>query len=886
MSPDRDRWATLERLFHEALEQPSTERARFLDQACQGQPALRAELDRLLAAEGLAEGRITRIVSHEAKGAANALTAAGYGQIGPYRLARELGRGGMGAVWLAERAEGGFRQSVALKLILPGAGGDQVIRRFRAERQILAGLRHSNIAALLDGGTTPDGRPYLVMEHIEGLPIDRYCEERNLDVRSRLELFLAVCSAVQFAHAKLIVHRDVKPQNILVTSEGVPKLLDFGIAKILAPQSPGEEIERTATGMRLLSAPYASPEQIRGQPISIATDVYSLGVLLYELLTGRLPYDVPRDEPLALAEAIRDSEPRRPSAGFSTEAPGACEAATARRTTVERLRRLLVGDLDNICLLALRKEPEQRYPSVEALAEDVRRHLDGLPVRAHGEAFSYRAGKFVRRHRWGVGAGAAAVIMLTAFGVVMAVQARRLAGERDAASAARANAEQVAAFLTSIFEVSDPSESRGRTVTARDLLDQGARRIETELAGQPDMQAAMMRLIGDVYGTLGLNEQARPLLERALAQHRARHGEEHEEVASSKLAMAVLLQDLGDLEGAEPLFRESLATRQRLFGTEHPAVSETLSDLAYLLETKGDPVAAEELFREALAQDQEFFPPDDPRVISSMVKLARLLRQNGKIDEAEPILREALATQRRIYGDAHPETASTMRNLASLLRDKGDFPEADTLYQKAIAVRREVLGDDHPEMANTLNSYALLLQRMGESERAVATLQEFIRIMEIVYPDPHPSVAAGYNNLASALQDLGRSDEALRMYERSAEIQDAVTRPDHPDRAFPLVGMAGVHRSRSRWSDAEPLLRRALELRRGLPPGHRYIGETLSDLGAVLTELGRYDEAQTLLSEAHDVLLAAEGESASRTVRARERLAELQRRAGIRPTPP
>jgi serine/threonine-protein kinase len=877
MNPDAQRWSEIERLFHEALERPVGERSEFLARACGRDSALRSEVQRLLAADARAGDGITRIVGQGAEAAARSL-ATSPGQIGPYRLVRELGRGGMGTVWLAERADGGFQQSVAIKLMLPGPAGAELAKRFRAERQILASLRHPNIGALLDGGTTQDGRPYFVMEHIEGEPIDRYCEGRKLDVRARLELFLSVCSAVQFAHARLVVHRDVKPGNILVTADGIPKLLDFGIAKILAPQAPSQTDDQTVSGVRLLSAPYASPEQIRGDSISIATDVYSLGVLLYELLTSQLPYDAPRDQPLVLAKAILSAAPRRPSAAVPAANAGAL-VGRGRGTTPERLRRLLAGDLDYICLLALEKEPDKRYPSVEALAEDVRRYLDGLPVRAHGEALSYRAGKFVRRHRWGVGAGAAAVLMLTTFGAVMAVQARRLAAERDAATAARASAEQVAGFLSSIFEVSDPSESLGRTITARDLLDEGARRIETELAGQPDLQASMMRLIGDVYAKLGLNAQARPLLERALAQHRALHGDEHEEVATSKMAVAVLLADLGDLEGAEPLFREALATRQRLFGPEHPDVSRSLSDLAYLLENKGDPVTAEAMFREALSQDQEFFTPAHPRVASSMVKLARLLRENGKIEEAEPMLRTALASQRALYGSGHPETASTMRNLASLLRDKGAFEEADSLYREAIAVRRAVLGDDHPEMANTLNSYALLLQRMGQDERAIATLEEFIRIMEAVYPDPHPSVATGYSNLAASLLDVGRYDDALDMYEKSMAIQNAVTAEGNPTRAFPLMGMAWVHMARHRYDLAEPLLRQALAVRRNLPEGHRYIGESMSELGSVLTELGRYDEAGTLLREAYQILLAAEGEDAGRTVRARERLAELERRA-------
>lgn len=866
MSHDPARWNRLERLFHEALARPPGEREVFVEEACGEDRELREELERLLEADALAKGSLGRIVGEGARAAAGALQAevAGELRMGPYRLVRELGRGGMGAVWLAERDDEEFRQSVAIKLILPGVAGPGVIRRFLAERQILAGLNHPNIAALLDGGTTEEGHPYLVMEHVEGEPIDRYCEREGLAVSERLELFLAVCSAVQFAHARLIVHRDIKPSNILVTPGGTAKLLDFGIAKILAPSGSGDAVARTGTGLRLMSAPYASPEQIRGDSISIATDVYSLGVLLYELLTGRLPYEVGRDRPHALPDAIVSTEPARPSAAVARGKTGALEAARARGTTPQRLRRLLSGDLDNICALALRKDPEKRYPSVEALAEDVRRHLAGLPVRARGEGLAYRAGKFVRRHRWGLGATAAAVSMLVGFGAFATLQADRLAQERDTADAARAGAEHVAEFLTSIFQVANPSESRGQEVTARDLLDEGARRIEMELAGTPELQATMMRVVGTVYHSLGLPVQARSLIEPALGRHRDLYGELHPEVASSQMALGILLQDAGDLEGAEMHFREALAMRRQLFGPEHPQVSESLSSLAYLVESQGDPVAAEDLFRTALAQRRSFYPPDHPEVVASTVRLARLLRQNGKQDEAEPMLRTALASQRVLYGDDHPDVASTMRNLASLLRDRGAYAEADTLYQQTIALRRAVLGDEHPELANTLNSYAVLLQNMGETERAVAVYSEFISILEGAPGEPHRNLAPGYNNLAGALRDLGREEEALAQFEKARAIQAAMLPERHPDRAFPLMGTASIHRARGDFHLAEPPLREALDLRRQLPPGHRRIGETLSDLGATLMELGRWEEAGALLREAHEILVTAEGSTAGR----------------------
>ena len=777
-------------------------------------------------------------------------------------------------MFLARRADGEYQAEVAVKLI-GGVRTDEHLRRFRAERQILADLEHPNIARMLGGGTTDQGVPWVAMELVDGVSLDRYCAERQSSIDERLALFLDVCAAVRYAHRHLVVHRDLKPANILVATGGVPKLLDFGIAKLLAPGDA--DAFETGTAVRLLSPAYASPEQLQGAAVTVATDVYGLGVILYQLLTDRLPHDVSGKSLGEIERIVCEQAPMRPSA--AVESP-----VVARR---------LRGDLDTIVMTALRKDPRRRYESVERLADDVQRHRSALPVRARADSRAYRMGRFVRRHRAGVSVAAGAVVLLAGFAVAMGVQARRLAVERDAATFERAKAEQVAGFLASVFEVSDPSQSRGETVTARELLDEGAKRVETELADQPEVQASMMRLIGNTYGALGLHDQAHPLLERALARHRALYGDVHDETATSQLALAVSFQDVGNVQAAEPLFRQSLSTRQQLYGAAHPKVSESLSDLAYLLQTNGDDPGAEAMFREALAQDRAFHPAGDPQIASTMTKLARSLRQQGKLDEAEPLLREALASQRRHHGNAHPDVASTIRNLAALLRDKGALDEADTLFREAIALRRAVLGDVHPEMANTLNSYGLLLQRKGDNGRAIAVFSEFIRIMERIHTEPHPSLAAAYSNLAATLADEGRIDEAVALYRRSIAVNDRVLAEGHPNRAMPMIGLASAYVSERRYRDAEPVLREALAIRRSaLAPGHRYIGEALSDLGACLAALGRYAEAERLLVDAYEVLRKAEGDEAGRTTRARDRLAELyrlsgrpERAAAVRPPP-
>jgi serine/threonine protein kinase len=398
-------------------------------------------------------------------------------RVGPYRVLRQLGRGGMGAVYLADRADDEFRKKVALKVVQVGADRDRVVRRFRRERQILAALEHPNVSRLLDGGTTEAGLPYFVMEYIDGHPITRYCDSARLSVAERVRLFLGVCSAVQYLHRNLVVHQDIKPGNILVGADGVPRLLDFGIAKLVGPESSGEEATQTSVG---LTPAYASPEQVRGETVTTASDVYSLGVLLYELLTGLYPYRVKSRQPFEFLKAVVEQEPERPSTAIDRtldlEAAEGGAGGTAARVSLtregspERLRLRLRGDLDDIVLLTLRKEPAQRYPSVEAFAADLQRYLDGRPVEARKGSFAYRAGKFVRRNVWGVGAVAALVALLAGWGTTVSVQSRRIGRERD-------KAERIASFLTSLFEVSNPGEARGNSVTAREVLDKGAERI-------------------------------------------------------------------------------------------------------------------------------------------------------------------------------------------------------------------------------------------------------------------------------------------------------------------------------------------------------------------------------------------------------------------------
>ena len=737
-------------------------------------------------------------------------------RIGPYRILRELGRGGMGTVYLAARADEQFHKRVALKIIRSGAGSEEVVRHFKRERQILAGLDHPNIAKLLDGGTTDDGLPYFVMEHIEGLPLLEYCDARSLAVPDRLRLFQSVCSAVQYAHRNLVVHRDIKPGNVLVAEDGTPKLLDFGIAKLLNPELAGEA--PTATGL-VMTPEYASPEQARGERITTATDVYSLGVVLYELLTGHHPYRLTSRQPLDVLKAVAEQEPERASVAVGrSEERTPEQVARDREGTPQTLQRRLKGDLDNILMMALRKEPQRRYASVEAFSDDVRRYLEGLPVKARKPTLGYRAGKLVRRHVLGAAASLAALLLLVGFAVAMAVQSQRVARERDLARKERATAQRVSAFLVELFKVSDPGEARGNSVTAREVLDKGVSKIASELKDQPEVRATLMDTMGEVHRNLGLYDKSIALTREALETRKATLGGEHVDVATSLNNLGNALYDKGDYAAAEGLFREALALRRKLLGNEHPDVATSLSNLANVLYRKGDYQGAEELGREALALRRRLFGNEHLDVAKSLNNLGVVLMERGDYDGAEQLYREALALRRKLHGNEHPSVATGLNNLANVLAQKGDWAGAEAVQREALALGRKLHGNEHPGVAFSLSNLAIVLMEQGSYAEAEALHREALAMRRKLLGNESPNVAMTLTGLAETLCRTGRSGEA------------------------------------------EPHAREAIAVfRKTLPAGHPYTAEAESVLGGCLTLSRRYAEAEPLLLGSYPVLEARMG---------------------------
>ena len=860
------RWEQIERLFFGALDRDAEQRAAFLDSACTDDPALRGEVEAMLAAHEQSQGLLleNRFLTGDSPTLPDPDALLGT-RVGVYRLTKLLGQGGMGAVYLAERDDAQYRQEVALKLIRPGLHTADVVTRFRVERQILARLQHPNIARLLDGGMTEEGLPYLVMEYVAGTPLTQYCDAHRLPIAERLQLFQTVCQAVQFAHRNLIVHRDLKPSNILVTADGTVKLLDFGIAKLLSPQANDPHTAPTRTGLQVLTPEYASPEQIRSEPITTASDVYALGVLLYELLTGRRPHDVRGCSPSEMERVICETTPHRPSAVVAQSDEDAGHASEtisqARGLSADKLQRRLTGDLDTIVLKAMHTDRARRYASAEQLRRDIERHLAGLPVQARPDTWRYRAQKFVRRHRAGVAAAALVVLALlvgiagTAWQAQRAARQAQIAGaERDRARAEAAKAKEVSAFLIDLFTVTDPSEAQGTTLTAEDLLARGAERIDTELADQPTVQATMMDVMGQVYRNQGRYDEAQALLERALTIRQETLGPAHEDIAESLTSLGILLHYQGRFDAAAPRYRAALAMRQELLGEQHEDVASALNNLGTLFHHQGKLDSAETYYRQALASRQALGQEATAEGAVNLSNVAMVRKYRGDYAAADSLLRRALAIQRSVLGDQHPELANTLNNLGTTLVARNDLGDAEKSLREALAIRRTVLPTTHPQIASSLNNLAAVLERQGKLSEAESFYRESLALKRQILDDAHPSVATSLNNLGLVLQAQGKLTEAQPMLEESLALRKQVHGARHPRVATALNNLAALFHDRQAWIRAEALYREALALRRELlGADHPRVATTAMGLAALLHERGDAPAAEPLFRDAHRI---------------------------------
>jgi serine/threonine-protein kinase len=839
---EAERYARVDRLFAQALELPADERAGFLRVACAGDERLVTEIEELLSADQRPSG----LLDHGPSGVAAILTercqdtGATPQTIGPYRLLSEIGRGGMGVVYLASREDAEYERKVAVKVVSQGLLDPDAVARFREERRTLARLEHPGIARLYDGGAGADGRPYFAMEYVAGAPLDAYCDTLCLGVEARLRLFCRVAAAVSYLHRNLVVHRDLKPANILVTPEGEPKLLDFGIAKQLENDGTSQALALTRTGFRPMTPRYASPEQLSGHPITTASDIYSLGVLLYELLAGVSPYRLDGTPFDTIERAVREQAPEKPSAAVA--GPDAESVGLRRSTRPRALARRLRGDLDNIVAKALRKEPERRYESVAALVDDVERHLAQLPVGARPDARAYRMRKFLRRHRWGAAVAAAGLVAASAFVTSLVLQGRRLARERDKARTALA-------FLVDTFKGADPYQTGGARLSARDILKLGTVRVERELGRQPELQAALEDALGQVYSGLGDAEQAGPLLERALARRQAL-GTRSSELAESLEHMAWLRFGQSNFVAAEQGFREALQL-QRSLGTDDVAVARILNQIGVVLSEQYHATEEarsreiERLHHEALEIYRRVDGDGSIGVAESLQYLATVLKDRGDLPRAADFGRQSLAIQRSVRGARHPEVALNLSALGLILTDAGALAEAEAAFDEALAIQRESLADDHPDLITTLNNLSIVRSRRGDHAGAAELARKVLAVWRATVGDEHFRTTVAMDNLAVSLREMGALREALALHEQALVLELKLFGRKHVYVADNSTNRAKVLYELGEYSRALALAREGLALKEELlgreTPAGAYAWRTI---GMCLLKLQRMGEAE------------------------------------------
>lgn len=844
---DPERWKTVSALVLAARALPRAGRVAFLENACRGDQDLRHEVEAYLNVD------LDRVAFLDR--APIALRdepdhdLADGSQIGAYKVLKRLGSGGMGIVYLAVQVGDEFQREVAIKVLPPGIDREDADRRFRREMEILARLNHPNIASLYDGGRTEDGRLYYLMEYVDGEPIDLYCRRSQLRLEDRLRLFQKVCGAVQYAHRNLVVHRDLKPNNILVTAEGEPKLLDFGVAKIL--EEARETTVLTSQGQRLFTPDYASPEQVKGDVITTVSDVYSLGILLYQLLAGVRPYRLKTFLDAEIRRVVCRENPPPPSMVRNRPMPSGEIVRPETDPTTASFRRRLQGDLDTIVLTALRKEPERRYGSAAQLSGDLERYLTGQPILARKPTLRYRTVKYLRRNRTWVGVATLFFLVIGFAVFAMLEQYRQIVQERD-------RAEAISVFLEQIFAYSNPMEKNSPETTARELLDAAATQIENQLEHTPMTRAAIQQSLGVAYFHIGLHDRAADLFQQVQEQMQV-HAPTSELRAKALDGQGETHRQLGDYPQAEKCFKEGLELRRKLFGKDSTEVGLSLNNLGVLYRRMGRLEEAERHYREALAirrRDTESRLP----LARTLQNLAVVMRGLGRYPEAEELLTEAIAIKSEELGADHPSAAISVHNLALVYKSQGRFAESKEQYRRSLRIRRASVGDLHPATAMTLDNLGVLHLDLGEHKEARPLLEEALEIRRQVLPADHTDLARSYHNLGALSFSAGDPVEAEGLFRRAAEIQSQALGEDHSLTLYYQSSLASALAEQGLLEEAETVFLTCLRgLQRPETADRREIARLKRKMAVLLVKAERLEEAERYSREATDELQALLG---------------------------
>jgi eukaryotic-like serine/threonine-protein kinase len=827
-----ERWQTIQELFHRAAELPEDARQAFVRAECAADSALEAEVSSLLDADA-EQALIDRTLAEVAGGVLEmpkGREATPQHEFGPWRIAGVLGEGGMGVVYLAERADLGNK--AAIKILRDAWLSPLRRERFAAEQRTLAQLSHPSIASLYDAGTLPEGTPWFVMEYVEGKPIDIHCEAHRCSINKRLHLFREVCEAVQHAHSHLVVHRDLKPSNILVREDGSVKLLDFGISKQL--ESVDAVADQTRTAVRFLTPAYAAPEQIRGDPVGVQSDVYSLGVILYELIVGRLPFDLSGRSPAEAEKIVLEREPERPSSAtrrmerVSPSAPRASEIGAGAW-----------ADLDVLCLTALQKDIQRRYRTVDALIRDVDHFLRNEPLEARADSARYRFEKFVVRHNRAVFVSVAAVLAVVALTGFYTV---RVAAARNAAVDAATRAERLQKFTLDLLQGGDEAVGPSDSIRVVTLVDRGMQEARS-LTREPATQAAIYETLGSIYTKLGKYPRADSLLRSSLEERRALFGPDHPDVAESLVALGQLREAQAEYDSAESLIGRGLKMAKKDLPARHPAVARATVALGQALEEKGDYDRAISVLDTAVML-QSATGESSPELSETLSALANTHFYAGHFAISDSLNRKTLAMDRRIYGPMHPHVADDLMNLGAIQQEFQNYAAAESFYRQALVITRSWYGENHPETASNLTLLGRALVSEKRYNDAAAMLRQAVTIQEQVYGPVHPRVASAINELGRVAQQQGNLDEAEADFRRMMQIYQTVYHDKHYLIGVAESNLAGVYKDRNQYDQAEKLFRDAIRrYTEELAPDHQLMGIAKVRLGETLLASRKNGEA-------------------------------------------